>query len=135
MQHEDAVAVVQAWQAAANRQNVERLLELSDPNIEIVGPRGVGYGRQLLREWLSRAGLTLETQQMFARDAIVVVRQHGMWRSVETGDAMGQADLASHFRVERGRVVQYARYDSLDAALAAAGLSAADEIVESQQSG
>ncbi len=40
MQHGDPVALVQAWQEAANRQNVDRLLEISDPNIEMVGPRG-----------------------------------------------------------------------------------------------
>ncbi len=38
MQHVDPLTIVQAWQEAANAQNVERLLELSDPNIEVVGP-------------------------------------------------------------------------------------------------
>ena len=37
-----SVETVQAWQNAANTQDKGRLLELSDPNIEIVGPRGSG---------------------------------------------------------------------------------------------
>lgn len=135
MQQQDTVAVVRAWQDAANRQDVDRLLELSDPNIEIVGPRGPGYGRELLRDWLGRAGLTLETRQTFARDGVVVVRQQGVWRSVENGEELGVAELASRFRVEGGRVAQYARYDSLDVALAAAGLNTADEITRPQQAG
>lgn len=130
MQQEQAVAVVQAWQEAANRQDGDRLVELSDPNIEIVGPRGSGFGAQLLREWLGRAGLTLETQRVFARDQVVVVAQHGVWRSTETGEVQGEADLASRFRVADGRVVQFARHDRLDQALAAAGLEPADELVE-----
>ena len=54
---ESPFAIVQAWQDAANSQNIDRLIELSDPNIEVVGPRGLGYGHQLLRNWLGRAGL------------------------------------------------------------------------------
>ncbi|HEY0602580.1 MAG TPA: nuclear transport factor 2 family protein [Herpetosiphonaceae bacterium] len=129
MQQEQAVAVVQAWQEAANRQDGDRLVALSDPNIEIVGPRGSGFGAQLLREWLGRAGLTLETQRVFARDQVVVVAQHGVWRSVETGEVQGEADLASRFRVVDGRVAQFARHDRLDEALEAAGLELADELV------
>lgn len=129
MQQEQAVAVVQAWHEAANCQDGERLVELSDPNIEIVGPRGSGFGAHLLREWLGRAGLTLETQRVFARDQVVVVAQHGVWRSVETGEVQGEADLASRFRVADGRVVQFARHDRLEQALDAAGLELADELV------
>lgn len=130
MQQADAVAVVQAWQEAANRQDGDRLVELSDPHIEIVGPRGSGFGTQLLREWLGRAGLTLETQRIFVRDEVVVVAQHGVWRSVETGDVQGEADLASRFRVVDGRVVRFARHDQLEQALEAAGLDLTDELVE-----
>lgn len=127
MQQADAVAVVYAWQDAANRQDVEQLVALSDANIEIVGPRRSGFGQQLLRDWLARAGLTIETQRTFARENVVVVAQHGVWRSVETGEVTGEADLASRFRVEQGRVVQFARYDRLDTALTEASLSEADE--------
>lgn len=130
MQTEEAVAVVQEWQEAANHQDIERLLALSDPEIEIVGPRGAGYGHQLLRDWLGRAGLTLETRRVFGRGEVVVLAQHGVWRSVETGEFRGEADLASRFRVKGGgRVVQFARYDSLDEALSHAGLGWEDEIV------
>jgi hypothetical protein len=120
--------VVRAWQEAANLRNIERLIELSDPNIEIAGPRGVGYGHQLLRDWLERASLSLETRRTFARGNVVVVAQHGVWRSVETGEVAGEADLASVFRVEGRRISHVARYDSLDAALAEAGLNASDEL-------
>ncbi len=131
MQHPSPVAIVQAWQDAANSQNTERLLELSHPNIELIGPRGSARGHQVLRDWLSRAGLKLETLRMFARDNIVVVAQHGVWRAVETGEVSGEADVASRFRVDGQQIVQVARYDSLDVALAEAGLEYADEITQS----
>ena len=128
MEHKNALAVVLAWQEAANDRQVERLVDLSDPEIEIVGPRGAGRGRQLLRDWLDRALVRFETQRSFVRDDLVVIAQHGVWRDPATGAPAGEADLASAFRVEGRRVARFARYDDLDAALAATGLTAADEI-------
>ncbi len=124
-----AVAVVTAWQDAANQQDADRLLALSDPQIEIVGPRGSGYGRQLLRDWLGRAGLELTTLRVFARGSVVVLAQHGIWRAADSGAVTGEADLASQFRVAGEQVVQFARHDHLDTALTAAGLGLADEQV------
>ena len=130
MQRESPLAIVQAWQDAANAQDVERLLELSDPDIEVIGPRGSGRGHQLLRDWLGRAGLSLETRRVFVGGDAVVLAQHGVWRSVETGEVTGEADVASRFRVNGRRVAQFARHDSLDAALAEAGLDYSDECVQ-----
>jgi hypothetical protein len=125
---ESPLSVVEAWQQAANAQDIDGLLARSAPDIELIGPRGSGRGEQLLRDWLARAGLRLTTLRAFGRGNTVVVAQHGVWRSAETGAITGEADLASRFRVEDGRVTQFARYDSLDEALAAAGLTYEDAI-------
>jgi hypothetical protein len=124
----DVPAIVQAWQDAANRQDIDQLLARSSPDIEIVGPRGSGYGHQLLRDWLSRAAVHLTTLRAFARGSHVVVAQQGVWRSLDTGEVTGEREIASYFRVEDGRVARYARFDNLDDALAEAGLSQRDEI-------
>ena len=121
-------ALVQQWQEAANQQSGDRLVELSAPDIEVVGPRGSGHGYQLLREWLTRAGLHLTTLRAFARENVVVLAQHGVWRSVETGEITGEQDVASRFRIDGQRVGQFARYDTLDVALNEAGLHYSDEI-------
>jgi len=128
MPYSSPFALVQAWQDAANLQNSDRLVELSAPDIEVVGPRGSGHGYQLLREWLARAGLHLSTLRAFARDNVVVVAQHGVWRSSETGEITGERDLASRFLINGQHVVQFARYDNLDVALEEAGLQLSDEI-------
>ena len=83
---ESSLATVQAWQDAASNQNIERLLDLSDPNIEIVGPGGAGFGHQLLRDWIARAGLRLTSLRAFVHDSTVVVEQRAIWYSVETGE-------------------------------------------------
>lgn len=128
MQDKTSVRVVMAWQDAVNRQDSTRLTELSDPQIAIVGPRGSAYGHQVLREWLERAGVRLVTQRVFARDDVVVVAQHGVWRSAQTDGMPGEADVASVFRVRGQHVVEYARYDTLNEALIQAGLTEADEV-------
>jgi hypothetical protein len=128
MKKQAALDVVQTWLNALNNRNDEDVIRSSDPDIEIVGPRGSGFGHQLLQDWLNQAHMSLESLCTFARDDRVVVAQHAVWRSVESGDVIGEADVASQFRVKGGRVTQYARYDSLDEALEAARLNDADEI-------
>lgn len=121
------VEIAAAWQAAANEQDVDALLDLSDANIEVAGPRGSGYGHQLLREWLARAGLTLSTLRVFARGDMVVFEQRGVWHSPETGEVTGKRVLASVLEVRDGRVVKVALFDALERALEAAGLDMSDE--------
>ena len=129
MSNSSPVATVQAWLDAANAHDIERLVALSDPNIELVGPRGSAFGHQLLRDWLARAGLHLETLRIFARDDVVVVAQHGVWRSIETGEVTGERDIASRFHVAGQHVARFSRYDDLNDALAEAGLTSAVEHV------
>jgi len=123
------LAIAQAWQAAASAQDSDRLLELSDPNIEIVGPRGSGFGHQLLRDWMGRAGLTMKTLRTFARGENVVLEQQGVWRSLETGEVTGEKTLASAFQAKDRQIVRFARYDDLAAAFEATGLNETDEEV------
>src|SRR5579884_219942 len=104
MRGKDPVAIARAWQDAANAGDVDRVVALSDPDVELVGPRGAGRGHQLLRDWLGRAGLRLATLRTFARGDAVVLAQHGIWRSAETGAVTGERDLATRFRIAGERV-------------------------------
>ena len=70
-------------------------------------------GRILLEERKSIA---------FVHGDTVVVEQHGVWHSLDTGEVTGEKTLASVFQVDDRYVVRFARYDSLIAALEAAGL-------------
>ena len=51
-----------------------------------------------------------------------------VWRDVETGEIKGEANIASSFRVENGKITRYARFDDLSSALTDAGLTQADVI-------
>jgi ketosteroid isomerase-like protein len=120
--------VVLAWHDALERADHEAVLGLSDPEVEIVGPRGSGHGHALLRRWLENARVRLEPRRLFARGDLMVVEQHGTWRDPGTGEPIGEAEVASVFRVREGRVALYARFDDLAAALAHAGLANTDAL-------
>jgi ketosteroid isomerase-like protein len=129
MDTEKAIETVQAWQAASNAQDIDRLLALSDRNVELVGPRGSGRGHRLLQEWNARSGLTLTTKRIFVRGDSVVAEQRGLWRSTETGAPLSEADMASRYKVTQGKIAQYQRYDSLDSAFKDADINESDEVL------
>jgi hypothetical protein len=123
-----ALAVVEEWLAAVNGGNRQRLQQLSAEDVEIIGPRGSAHGRQVLAEWMDRAGFSAEPLRWFCgADGNVVVEQDGRWSDPASGVELGRARVASHFAVSGGAVSRYQRHDSLAAALASATLTMDDE--------
>jgi limonene-1,2-epoxide hydrolase len=122
------VRVVEAWHAALNEGDVDRLVGLSHPDVEVGGPRGTGRGVQLLREWVNRANVRLEPRRLFSRGGTVVVEQAGQWRSAESGEVIGSQSVAAVFAVCAGLVMSLVRYDDLLEALKTTGLNQSDEI-------
>ena len=122
------VGVVQEWHEALNTGDIERLAALSHEDIEVAGPRGIGRGSRLLRDWAARAGIRLDPGRVFRRGQVVVVGQRATWNDPETGLTGEPQEVASEFLVEEGRVRRVERHADLGAALAAAGLGEADEV-------
>ncbi len=122
------VRVVVAWHEALNGGDVERLVELSHPDVEVGGPRGTDQGAQLLREWVARAGIHLEPWRVFHQGDTVIVEQEAEWRSSETGELSGSQHVASIFAVRDGLVTRVSRYPDLAEALGAMGLDASHEL-------
>lgn len=124
-----ALAVVEQWLAAVNGGNRRLLQELSAEDVEIVGPRGSAHGRQVLADWMGRAGFSAEALRWFCgADGNVVVEQNGRWSDPATGAELGRARVASHFAVSDEAVARYQRHDSLATALTSAGLTTDDEV-------
>ena len=113
------IQTVLTWHGALNDGNVERLVALSHPDIEVGGPRGADHGVQILREWVDRANIRLEPGRTFHEDDTVVVEQGAEWQSAEPGD---RRTVASVFVVDDGLVKSVVRYPDLASALHAANL-------------
>ena len=127
------LGVVEDWLAAVDAGDAARLTALTAAEVELVGPRGtVRADRSVLAGWLARAGFSAESRRWFCGgDGRVVVEQDARWVDVASGREQGHARIASEFLVEPvGRLVaRYVRHDAgTAAALAAAGLSARDEV-------
>ena len=121
------VRVVAEWHEALNGGDAERVVALSDPNVELGGPRGAARGAAALRQWVGHAQVRLAPGRTFHRGDTVVVEQAAEWRDGETGAPIGAATVATVFVVRDGRVASVARHDDLAAALRAAGLDGSDE--------
>lgn len=128
-----SLAVVDAWLGAVNRRDADALQRLTHQRVQIVGPRGAGpMDREVLAEWLARAGFSAKQLRWFCgEDGSVVVDQEARWTDLSSGDEHGRARLASRFVIKDGRVASYQRHDDgLLPALSAAGLSIDDEVTE-----
>jgi hypothetical protein len=123
------LAVAADWLSAVNHQETAKITDLSAEDIEIIGPRGSAHGRQVLAGWLARAGFTASTLRWFCgAGGHVVVEQDARWTDPVTNAEQDRARVASRLVIRGETVAAYQRHDSLDAALSAAGLTAADEV-------
>jgi ketosteroid isomerase-like protein len=121
------IRTVRAWHEALNSGDADYLVELSHPEVEVGGPRGTGHGRQLLREWVSRANIRLEPRRVYHRANTVVVEQRAEWHAA-TGKVPVSQAVGSVFVIREGRVVRVIRYPDLAGALGAANLDESYEI-------
>lgn len=125
-----SLAVVEEWLDAVNRGDPRRVQQLSHFDVEIVGPRGSARGREVLAEWLARAGFSAEALHWFCgADGTVVVEQAARWLDPATGVEQGRARIASQFLVEGGSIIRYQRHEQLAQALVAAGIDRSDEVL------
>lgn len=122
-----ALDVVRAWVDAVNTSDVRTVMTRSAGDIELVGPRGTARGQPALRDWVERAGLQMTTERAFAGPDEVVLWQRLVWRD-HAGLVVAAAAAAHHFRVTGGRVSRVARYERLEEALLASGLTEAAEV-------
>ena len=124
----DQISVIKQWVQAVNGQDIGEAEHLCAEDIEIVGPKGSAKGRHVLREWIARAGIRLETQRWFGSGRDIVVTQHATWGDPEPSDSQSTVLVSTHFTINSGTVCRVARFDSLQAALEDAGLSEQDEV-------
>lgn len=128
------LGVVQLWLDAVNRRDGAALEALTQPEVEIAGPRGSGpMPRAVLSEWLLRAGFSAEPRRWFCGgDGAVVVELAAVWHDVGSGADQERRLVGSRFQVRDGLVTSFARHDSgATEAVSAAGLDEQRDLVTS----
>lgn len=121
-----AIAAVATWHTALATGDPDRIAAVTHPNVEMVGPRGSGFGVALVQEWAIHSGIRLEPLRWFARDNLVVVEQIARWLDSETGSLGDPIALATTFTVNEGLISKIARHPDRSTALAASGLTEQD---------
>lgn len=111
MNSEPGFRIVRDWIEAVNRRDIQALLALSHPEIEIIGPRGSAKGHEVLTDWLARAGLSFETRRLWVEDDNILAEQHGVWEPEYAGPR-GEADFVSVFKLSQGLILSYERQDT-----------------------
>jgi len=116
--------LVRAFERAVNAGDVEAAVSLVTDDVEVGGPRGSATGLEVFRGWVAGSGIELETVRFFGRGDVAVAVQAARWRG---DDAVHE--VATEFAERDGRISRVVRHDDgLEGALAAVGLSAADEL-------
>jgi hypothetical protein len=126
------VGIAAAWHEALNSRDIERLMTLSHPDIEVGGPQGAGRGIKLLQEWVDRANIRLTPLRVFHRDDKVVVQQEAKWHSAETGVETGSQTVCSIFVIRDDQVISVLRYANLTDALQKANVNESHEVAANQ---
>lgn len=103
-----SAVALQRWHDAVNAADLDAVTALCTDDIAVRGPRGVGHGHQLVRDWLTRSGIRLEpSTPLVEADGRFVVRERARW----TAAVSDPVDTWCVFEVRDGLVCSIARYD------------------------
>jgi hypothetical protein len=119
----ETIKKADAWIDKLNAKDIEGMLEVSDHNIELMGPLGSASGHETLRQWAGESGIRLTTVNRYAKGNKVVFEQEATWE-----DQTGKVTVFTFMEVKNDKVVRISRYDSLDDAFVDSGLNEEDKI-------
>lgn len=111
----DDAAVLAAWHDAVNAGDVEAAVRLCSEDVAVQGPRGTGYGHDLVRGWLRRSGIRLTPQEDLAgRDGRFLVRELAHWTTADAPDAAPTEPTETWcvFTVADRRITSVARFET-----------------------
>jgi ketosteroid isomerase-like protein len=129
---EDPLMVVEAWAQAYSRRDLDAMLALSCPDIEVARRLRHERGHDAVRGLLHRQSFGVEmhprVRRTFRRRDTVVVDAQLVVSYVDTGEPVEEQEGAAILVVRDGCVARYVPYPHLEAALSDARLSEDDEV-------
>ncbi len=120
---EDTINIADQWTDKVNQRDIKGVLDVSDPHIELIGPRGIAEGHDILRQWITESGIKLETQGHYAKGNEVISVQRATWENQN-----GHVTIYTFMEIKNGKVHRLGRYDTLDDALGQCQLNEEDKI-------
>jgi limonene-1,2-epoxide hydrolase len=121
----DALAVVHAWARAFNARDLERMLALSAPDIQLGTDERMAHGHEGLRRMLHLQSYGVAQHaypvRYHGRDSTVAVETVLEFRWVDGGELADTAEGVGVFEVSDGRVCGFRPQPDLAAAFRVAG--------------
>jgi hypothetical protein len=118
-----AVDIVKNWINILNSGNVDLLINVSEPDLAISGPRGTIIGAEVLREWYAQTHLTFNIEELLVNGSQVISLGRVHWRN---GEGLEVDNSYTAFLMDvshNGRIAKLSRHDEgLDAAMAASNV-------------
>ena len=110
------VEVVRAWFAALNAVDADALVELADPGVRLITPRGVLEGHDGVRTFAERQTYGVRMHAVNLRttegeDGTVITEDRLEFRSVDDDSVMGSEVMSARWVVRDGRLVEFAPHE------------------------
>ena len=120
---EGTIKIADQWTRKVNERDIKGVLEVSDPHIELVGPRGTAEGHDILEQWIKESGIKMETKGHYAKGNEVICVQKATWENQN-----GHVTIYTFMEIKNGKVHRLGRYDTLDDAFGQCQLSEEDKV-------
>ena len=106
-----------------NAQDVDGVLSVTDPNVELISPGKSAAGHETLAEWVKESGMQLETVNKYAKGNRVIFEQLAKKRGQS-----GESHIFNYFEMDDRKIHRIGRFDELDEAFGESGLSESDQV-------
>lgn len=116
-------SIAKQWTSNVNKKDIQAVLNISDPHIELAGPRGAAEGHDMLRKWIEESGIYLQTQNVYAKDNQVILTQKATWENQS-----GHVTIYTFMEIRNGKIYRLGRFDTLDDAFGQCQLSEEDQV-------
>lgn len=122
-----ALQTAVAWLRAVDTRDRRAMLDLTHPDIQMVGAHGVSEGEDTLALWFKRVIMNVELRRGFENGSRALVLHGVRWVNPNDGTTVGEGEAASLFDIDGGLVARYERDDDPAGAPARHGFTDADE--------
>lgn len=117
------VAIAENWTEWCNKKNIDELKAITEEEFEVSGPKGTAVlDTEGIKDWLNRAGIRLETFEIYADNNKIILSQHAEWLE-QDGSVKGSQDVYTFLTIINDKVKSLARFDDKEDAFEASGLT------------
>jgi len=110
------VTLLRDWHQAVSAKDVDRVLALCTPDVELRGPSGTASGHDQVRDWLARSGIRLRLRSLTSWHGAFLAVQEATWPRVGDQPAAPAEACVTVFGVRDGKVSSVARYATVEEA-------------------